>query len=229
MEKCTFTPTSMETALSHHTIKAKCYTASQRNNRQTNLAEEFPGWRQRRPRISNRCSLQSGEYVNYNMYDNQIYAFGQGPSKTTVNAPDIGATTATPITITGSVTDISAGTTQAQQAADFPNGVPCVSDASQSQWMEYVYMQQPEPTNVTGVPVTLYVLDSNNNYRLNRHNNNERPRRHYSLHLDTRHHRQLHPHPQLSQAQIHTMDHPLHPQHSTPALQHQQPHQQQHH
>jgi hypothetical protein len=31
--------------------------------------------------------------------------------------------------------------------------------------MEYVYQQQPEPTNVTGVPVTLYVLDSNNNYR----------------------------------------------------------------
>ncbi|MGA3111324.1 MAG: hypothetical protein ABSE15_04740 [Candidatus Bathyarchaeia archaeon] len=109
--------------------------------------------------------VASGEYVNYNMYDNQIYAFGQGLSKTTVTAPDIGATTATTITITGSVTDISAGTTQAQQAANFPNGVPCVSDASESQWMQYVYMQQPKPTNTTGVPVTLYVLDSNNNYR----------------------------------------------------------------
>ncbi|MGO8805527.1 MAG: PQQ-binding-like beta-propeller repeat protein [Candidatus Bathyarchaeia archaeon] len=109
--------------------------------------------------------VASGEYVNYNMYDNQVYAFGQGPSKTTVTAPDIGATTATPITITGSVTDISAGTTQAEQAADFPNGVPCVSDASQSQWMEYVYMQQPKPTNATGVPVTLSVLDVNGNYR----------------------------------------------------------------
>lgn len=108
--------------------------------------------------------VASGEYVNYNMYDNQIYAFGQGPSKTTVNAPDIGVTTATPITITGTVMDISAGTTQAQQAADFPNGVPCVSDASQSQWMEYVYMQQPEPTNVTGVPVQIAVLDSNGNH-----------------------------------------------------------------
>ncbi len=108
----------------------------------------------------------SGEYVNYNMYDNQVYAFGQGPSKTTITAPNLGVTTTTPITITGSVTDISAGTTQAQQAADFPNGVPCVSDASQSQWMEYVYMQQPEPTNVTGVPVALAVLDANNNYRV---------------------------------------------------------------
>ena len=61
--------------------------------------------------------------------------------------------------------DISAGTKQNEQAADFPNGVPCVSDASQSAWMEYVYMQKPEPTNVTGVPVTLSVIDSNGNYR----------------------------------------------------------------
>ncbi|MGA2680698.1 MAG: PQQ-binding-like beta-propeller repeat protein [Candidatus Bathyarchaeia archaeon] len=109
--------------------------------------------------------VASGEYVNYNMYDNQVYAFGQGPSKTTVTAPEIGVTTATPITIAGSVIDISAGTTQTQQAADFPNGLPCVSDASMTQWMEYVYMQQPEPTNITGVPVTLSVLDANGNYR----------------------------------------------------------------
>ena len=135
--------------------------------------------------------VASGEYVNYNMYDNQVYAFGQGPSKTTVNAPDIGVTTATPITITGSVTDISAGTTQTQQAADFPNGVPCVSDASESQWMEYVYMQQPEPSKRTGVPVTLYVLDSNNNYRsIGTTTTNAQAT---FIHVDARHHRQLHP------------------------------------
>ncbi len=34
-----------------------------------------------------------------------------------------------------------------------------------SQWMEYVYMQKPMPTNVTGVPVTLSVIDSNGNNR----------------------------------------------------------------
>jgi hypothetical protein len=107
--------------------------------------------------------IADGEYVQYNLYDNQIYAFGQGPSKTTVTAPDIGVTTATPIVITGTVIDVSAGTQQNEQKADFPNGVPCVSDASQSAWMEYVYMQKPEPTNVTGVPVTISVLDSNGN------------------------------------------------------------------
>jgi hypothetical protein len=31
--------------------------------------------------------------------------------------------------------------------------------------MGYVYQQQPEPTNFTGVPVNIYVLDSNHNYR----------------------------------------------------------------
>jgi hypothetical protein len=31
--------------------------------------------------------------------------------------------------------------------------------------MEYVYMQQPKPTNVTGVPVVFSVLDSNGYYR----------------------------------------------------------------
>jgi hypothetical protein len=32
-------------------------------------------------------------------------------------------------------------------------------------WMGYVYEQEPIPTNFTGVQVTLYVLDSNNNTR----------------------------------------------------------------
>jgi len=83
----------------------------------------------------------------------------------TVTAPDVGATTATPITIRGTISDISAGTKQEAQAANFPNGVPVVSDESQAAWMEYVYMQQPCPTNATGVPVSINVLDSNGNYR----------------------------------------------------------------
>jgi hypothetical protein len=32
-------------------------------------------------------------------------------------------------------------------------------------WMEYIYMQKPKPTNATGVPVALSVLDANGNYR----------------------------------------------------------------
>jgi hypothetical protein len=66
--------------------------------------------------------------------------------------------------IKGKVMDVSAGTKQTEQAADFPNGVPCASDASMSAWMGYVYQQQAKPTDFTGVPVTLSVLDSNGNH-----------------------------------------------------------------
>ena len=113
--------------------------------------------------VTNPVSISDGIGVTLNAYDNQIYAYGMGPSKTTVTAPDVGVTTATPVTITGTVTDISAGSQQQAVAANFPNGLPCVSDASMTQWMEYVYMQQPLPTNVTGVPVTIAVTDSNHN------------------------------------------------------------------
>ncbi len=108
-------------------------------------------------------AIADGEMTVFNSYDNQIYAFGVGPTKTTVNAPDVGVTTNTPITITGTVMDISAGSQQNAVAANFPNGLPCVSDASMSQFMEAVYMQQPMPTNITGVPVTLTETDHNGN------------------------------------------------------------------
>ena len=110
-------------------------------------------------------AIADGYLMAYNSYDSRAYVFGQGPSRTTVSAPQTGVTTSTPITITGSVTDISSGASQGAVAANFPSGLPCVSDASMSQFMEAAYMQQPMPSNITGVPVTLYVLDSNNNYR----------------------------------------------------------------
>jgi hypothetical protein len=110
-------------------------------------------------------AMAYGVMTVLNAYDNQIYAYGMGPSTTTVSAPSVGVTTATPITISGTVMDISAGSQQQAVAANFPKGLPCVSDASMTQFMEAVYEQQPMPSNTTGVPVTLYVLDSNNNYR----------------------------------------------------------------
>jgi hypothetical protein len=110
-------------------------------------------------------SITEGVLLSRNCYDNQIYAFGKGPSSTTVAAPSIGVTTATPVTITGTVMDVSSGAKQDAVAKNFPNGLPAVSDASQSHWMEYVYQQQPFPTGATGVPVTLSVIDANNNFR----------------------------------------------------------------
>jgi hypothetical protein len=32
-------------------------------------------------------------------------------------------------------------------------------------WMEYLYQQQPKPTNATGVLVNIFVVDANGNYR----------------------------------------------------------------
>jgi outer membrane protein assembly factor BamB len=109
------------------------------------------------------AAVAYGVLTTFNSYDGQIYAYAQGPSKTTVSAPNIGVTTSTPVTITGTVTDICAGSQQEAVAANFPNGLPAVSDESMSHFMEAVYEQQPMPTNVTGVPVTIAVTDSNNN------------------------------------------------------------------
>jgi hypothetical protein len=108
-------------------------------------------------------AIADGYIAAWNSYDGQIYAFGVGPTRTTVSAPSVGVTTSTAITISGTVADISSGSLQNAVAANFPNGLPCVSDDSMAAWMEYVYMQQPMPTNLTGVPVTVAVTDSNGN------------------------------------------------------------------
>jgi len=110
-------------------------------------------------------AVADGMYVYYNAYDNQLYCIGKGPSAMTVEAPLTAVPMGTSLVIRGTVTDIAAGTEQNEQAARFPYGVPAISDASQRGWMEYVYMQKPRPTNATGVPVSIDVIDANNNYR----------------------------------------------------------------
>jgi hypothetical protein len=108
-------------------------------------------------------AIADGFATFFNGYDNQIYVVGRGPSATTVQAPLTVIPLHSGLEIQGTVTDISAGTKQTQQAADFPNGVPAVSDASMKDWMGYVYQQKPCPTNTIGVNVTLSELDSNGN------------------------------------------------------------------
>ena len=110
-------------------------------------------------------AIADGYLTTLNTYDSQIYCYGKGPSAITVTAPDLSAAFGQSVVIRGTVTDIAAGTKQNAQAARFPSGVPAVSDASQSAWMEYVYMQKPLPTSATGVPVSIDVVDSNGNFR----------------------------------------------------------------
>ncbi|MGE5556154.1 MAG: PQQ-binding-like beta-propeller repeat protein [Methanocella sp.] len=100
-----------------------------------------------------------------NTFDMQIYALGKGPSAITVTAPNTGVALGSSVLISGTVTDISPGTTEYARTARFPNGVPAVSDQNMSQWMEYVYLQSERPTDIIGVPVTLSVIDANGNYR----------------------------------------------------------------
>jgi outer membrane protein assembly factor BamB len=98
------------------------------------------------------------------VYDQRIYAVGKGPSQTTVDAPKNGISEGSSVVISGSVTDISAGTNDPSITARFPNGVACVADEDMSEWMKYVYKQFPMP-NAAGVDVTLDVIDSNGNFR----------------------------------------------------------------
>jgi hypothetical protein len=110
-------------------------------------------------------AIADGYYTFANAYDGQVYAVGKGPSSTTVNVQNNVITQGNTVLIQGTVMDISPGTKQKQQAADFPNGVPAVSEESQTQWMSYVYQQQQCPTNATGVTVTLSTVDPNGNAR----------------------------------------------------------------
>ncbi len=100
-------------------------------------------------------AVADGYMLWYNGYDNQVYSYGKGPSKTTVAAsPEIIAKGSS-IMIKGTVTDESPGTKTSLLTSRFPNGVPAISDADQSAWMEYLYQQQPNPMDVSGVEVTI--------------------------------------------------------------------------
>ena len=120
---------------------------------------KISGWYQ-----ANSMVVADGKLVALNGYDNQLYCFGKGPSATTVTASPKVIAEGTSVLIEGMVTDESAGTTQNEQAARFPNGVPAVSDESMGPWMEYVYMQKPMPIDASGVTVTLDAIDQNGKF-----------------------------------------------------------------
>jgi outer membrane protein assembly factor BamB len=115
--------------------------------------------------VTTSFAVADGYATWFNSYDDSVYSVGRGPSQLTVSAPQAGVGLGGSLVITGTVSDLSAGSTQPEQAARFPNGLPLSSDASMTNWMGYVYQQKPLPTNFVGVEVTLDVIDSNGNYR----------------------------------------------------------------
>ena len=118
----------------------------------------------RQTRWGGRAVIGDSIIATQDTYDQRVYAIGKGPSSISVTAPDTGVPFNTPVMIKGTVTDISPGTEDEALKLRFPNGVPAVSDDSQSSWMLYVYKQFEIPTNTKGVPVSLDAVDPNNNY-----------------------------------------------------------------
>ena len=98
-------------------------------------------------------AIADGYLVSYNAEDNRMYIFGKGPSATTVTVPMTAMQVGQSFTITGTVTDQSQGA----------KGTPAISDQDMSAWVEYLYMQQPIPTDAKGVTIKLTALDPNNN------------------------------------------------------------------
>ena len=90
-------------------------------------------------------AVAEGVLIGYNGYDSKIYCFGKGPSAMTLEAPKIATPEGTPVMITGTITDQSAGS----------KGTPAISDEDMGEWMEYLYMQKPRPQDAKGVPVKL--------------------------------------------------------------------------
>jgi outer membrane protein assembly factor BamB len=97
------------------------------------------------------AGISSGMFWFANQYDGSVYNFGKGESATTVTAPTTSVPLGTGVLIQGTVTDQSPGL----------KNTPAISDASMSDWMEYMYTQNEIfPSNATGVPVLLQAVSS---------------------------------------------------------------------
>jgi hypothetical protein len=104
--------------------------------------------------------------VTPDVYDQQIYAVGKGPSEMTVSVSNPITTAGSTIMISGTVMDVSPGTEQDNLRLRFPNGVPAVGDKSQSEWMLYLYKQFEAPMSVTGIEITAYAWDVERNEKI---------------------------------------------------------------
>ena len=124
----------------------------------------LPGFASSTSFYSRLGAIADGYLAYFNTYDGLVYAVGKGPSALTVSAPQTAVPKGTPLLIQGTATDQSAGAKQKVQDSEF-SVVPAMSDASMSEWMQYIYMQKPKPTNATGVSVHLTAIDPNGNFQ----------------------------------------------------------------
>jgi outer membrane protein assembly factor BamB len=99
-------------------------------------------------------AVADGYMVYLNYYDLNVYSVGKGPSQTTVTASPDFALSGASVTVKGTCTDVSPGSSIKGSAA--------ISDKDMGAWMAYKFMNQAKP-DVVGVDVTLNVLDPNGN------------------------------------------------------------------
>jgi len=159
----------VELATEEHTITNPIYKGATMELLNATTGQEIPGsvlseYPSEWSTPGSAWAVADGYLTMLNGYDMQIYGVGRGSSATAVQAPQTAITAGNSVVIQGTVMDTSAGTQQAEQKADFPNGVPVASDSIMGAWMGYVYQQQPAPINFTGVTVTLTAIDPNGNF-----------------------------------------------------------------
>jgi len=111
-------------------------------------------------------AIADGILLSSNSQDNMIYAYGKGPSATTVSAPQLVPIVGSKVVITGTVTDQTpSGRRNTNDLVDWTlKGTPAISDEDMGAWMEYLFMQQAMPADATGVEVVLETLDPNGNF-----------------------------------------------------------------
>ena len=126
---------------------------------------KIQGWFGGMSPTSSNIMMADGILVGLNFFDNQLYAFGKGPSATTVSASPKVSVYGSKVVVEGTVTDQSpVGRRDISGAVQVPlKGTPAISDEDMAAWMEYLFMQQACPTDAKGVDVVLSVLDPNNN------------------------------------------------------------------
>jgi hypothetical protein len=112
------------------------------------------------------AAMADGILVESNSLDNMIYAYGRGPSATTVTASPGASVHGSSVMITGTVTDQTpTGRRNTNDLLDWTlKGTPAISDKDMNRWMAYMYMNQKKPTDAQGVEVILEVLDPNGNF-----------------------------------------------------------------
>jgi len=128
------------------------------------------------PTDPSNVAMADGIVVGLNYFDMELYAFGKGPSATTVEAPMTAIPLGEGVVIRGTVTDDTVtGRRNTNDMFEFTlQGTPAISDEDMGAWMEYMFMQQAKPKDVKGVEVVITTVDPNGNtYELGRTTSDE--------------------------------------------------------